>query len=849
MIFGQDDRCHDRGESKKNSGQCVEILAPAGSYESFRAALLAGANAVYAGGPYFGARAYAENFTEQQLLKAIDEAHLHGLRFYLTVNTLIKDQEIPSLYTYLDPLYRNGLDAVIVQDVGVLEAIRTSFPKMDIHASTQMTITGTQGAQFLKECGAIRVVPARELSLDEIRHMKQETGLEVECFVHGALCYCYSGQCLLSSLIGGRSGNRGQCAQPCRLPYSTDGRKGYLLSLKDICTLDLIPELIEAGIDSFKIEGRMKRPEYVAGVTSLYRKYVELYHEAGREKFSVSEKDKEILMDLYNRGGFHTGYYQQRNGRDMISFDRPNHAGVQAVKVLAQKGREISGCTLTEIHKGDVLSFPRQGNYTLSDEVRGPKDMKCGMPFGYTFGEDYEKNSSVKLYSPKGVCLKKNHILYRTKNERLLADLQTACSGKIQEKIYGFLSLVSGKPAELTVCMGGISAQAYSESPVEKAKKSPLDETHVRKQIEKTGNTEFVFEKLEIELEEGVFLPMQQVNELRRRTLEMLRQKICGQFHRKSLPSGPSIYVGTFPAKENRLTQNTGTERTDFSILAGTMEQLEEICMFPGISRLYIDSGMFGDHLTEDFRKKLGDKIQRIQECGVEVFLAMPHILRNESIGRFEELTEYASAFRFQGMLLRNYESYGMWKSKTNDRKVGDKKQGELEKNVILDQNLYVMNRFAKEFWIRQGIQEFTVPAELNRQEILKLGAGQMEMPIYGYLPVMVTAQCIINTVEGCHREKTIRTLTDRYQNNFYVENRCEDCYNIIYNSVPLCLFGEKEALGEIHPLRFRLQFTVEDRSETHRVLQEFRHIFLEGGRYNLKPENFTRGHFRRGVL
>lgn len=849
MIFEQDHRCRGRGKSKKNSGHCVELLAPAGSYESFRAALLTGADAVYAGGPYFGARAYAENFTKEQLLEAIDEAHLHGLRFYLTVNTLVKDKEIPLLFTYLEPLYRNGLDAVIVQDVGVLEAIRTAFPKMDIHASTQMTITGAEGAKFLQECGAVRVVLARELSLEEIRHIKQETGMEIECFVHGALCYCYSGQCLLSSLIGGRSGNRGQCAQPCRLPYAVDGKRGHLLSLKDICTLELIPDLIEAGIDSFKMEGRMKSPEYVAGVTSMYRKYIELYQEKGRERFTVSEKDKEILMDLYNRGGFHTGYYLQRNGKDMVSVDRPNHAGVPAVKVFSQKGREISGCTLTEIHKGDVLSFPQQGNDTLSDEVRGPKDAKCGMPFGYTFGKDYEKKSSVKLFAPKGIRLKKDHILYRTKNERLLADLQTLCSGKIQEKVYGFLSLVSGKPAKLTVCMGEISVQACSEGLVEKAEKSPLDETRVRKQMEKTGNTEFVFEKLEIELEEGVFLPMQQMNELRRRTLEMLRQKICGQFRREFVLSKTPVYKEQLSSMGKEQPQNTGTGRMDFSILAGTIEQLEEICTFPEISRIYIDSGIFWDSPTKNFRKELEERIQQMRERGTEMYLAMPHILRNESIGRFEELIEYAFALRFHGILLRNFESYGLWKSKVKKRKAGSKKPEGLEKNVILDQNLYVMNRFAKEFWIQQGVHEFTVPAELNRQEILKLKAEQMELLIYGYLPVMVTAQCIVNTVEGCRRRKAVRTLADRYQNNFYVENRCEDCYNIVYNSVPLCLFDEKEALEEIHPSRLRLQFTVEDRLETRKVLQEFRHIFLEGSRYSLKPENFTRGHFRRGVL
>ena len=306
----------------------VEILAPAGSVESMKAAAAAGADAVYMGGARFGARAYADNPEEEELLRAVDYMHIHGKRIYLTVNTLLKDREMDELYDYLLPYYRQGLDGVIVQDVGVVEYVRTQFPDLPIHASTQMTITGAPGAAFMKEQGIVRVVPARELSLPEIKKIKSETGLEVECFVHGALCYCYSGQCLLSSLLGGRSGNRGQCAQPCRLPYSLEGGKPQtLMSLKDLCAIDMIPELIEAGIDSFKIEGRMKQPDYVYTVVSMYRKYTDLYYENGgekyRDRYNVDEKDREILQGAYRRRGYCDGYYRRRNGKDMISFSRP----------------------------------------------------------------------------------------------------------------------------------------------------------------------------------------------------------------------------------------------------------------------------------------------------------------------------------------------------------------------------------------------------------------------------------------------------------------------------------------------------------------------------------------------
>lgn len=306
----------------------VEILAPAGSYESLMAAISAGADAVYIGGSRFGARAFANNLDEEKMLSAIDYVHLHGRKIYLTVNTLLKDDEIGQLYDYLLPYYKQGLDAVIVQDVGVFDFVKTNFPDLPIHVSTQMTVTNESSARFFKERGAERIVPARELNLDEIREMKDATGLEIECFVHGALCYCYSGQCLLSSMIGGRSGNRGQCAQPCRLPYKVNGSKPQdILSLKDLCTIEMIPELIESGIDSFKIEGRMKQPEYVYTVVSMYRKYVDLYFEKGRKGFAVSKEDLRSLQGIFKRRGYCEGYYKQHNGKNMISLKRPEAEG------------------------------------------------------------------------------------------------------------------------------------------------------------------------------------------------------------------------------------------------------------------------------------------------------------------------------------------------------------------------------------------------------------------------------------------------------------------------------------------------------------------------------------------
>lgn len=314
-------------------GEFVELLAPAGNYDAFLGALNAGADAVYLGGERFGARAYADNFDTAEICRALRAAHFYGKKIYLTVNTLLKERELSELGDYLSPFYEAGLDGVIVQDLGVFRYIRERFPSLPLHVSTQMTVTGKRGAAFLKEQGAVRIVPARELSLREVQAIREETGVEVECFIHGAMCYSYSGQCLFSSILGGRSGNRGRCAQPCRLPYEIyDGKKrlageGYPLSLKDMCTLDYLPALIGAGIDSFKIEGRMKRPEYAAGVTAIYRKYIDLYYREGAAGYQVDPADMERLHGLYIRSEIQTGYYERHNGKEMITLEKPGYLG------------------------------------------------------------------------------------------------------------------------------------------------------------------------------------------------------------------------------------------------------------------------------------------------------------------------------------------------------------------------------------------------------------------------------------------------------------------------------------------------------------------------------------------
>lgn len=802
----------------------IEILAPAGSYSSFRAAVSAGANAVYAGGTRFGARAFADNFTERELLKSIDYAHLHGRKFYLTVNTLLKDCETDVLYDYLEPFYLQGLDAVIVQDIGVLNFVREHFPGMDIHASTQMTVTNTEGALFLQEQGVKRVVPSRELSLEEVRHMARHTKLEIECFVHGALCYCYSGQCLMSSMIGGRSGNRGQCAQPCRLPYAVNDKKEYILSLKDICTVELIPDLIEAGIHSFKIEGRMKKPEYVALVTAVYRKYTDLYLKEGRNGFKVSCDDREMLMDIYNRGGFSQGYYGQHNGRDMLSLKRPGHSGVPALEVISQRGREITGEILTDIYRGDVLDMSCEEENT---------DGKMN----YTFGKPFSKGDTVEILAQKGRRYFKGTILHRIRRPELLEQVKkTYETGTVREPVWGSFWTAPGEPAVLAAGCKDITVTVRTGEKTECAKNSPLDKEQVKKQLMKTGKTEFTFQTLDIAIEEAVFLPMQRLNELRREALEQLAAGICGSYHRKK--SGQINRESGAAAQSSPGTQTAEPQVSDkqemyLSVLAETKEQVQAAFACPEVKRIYLEFCLYNTPSgTAACRKLCREAVKRKKE----IFLAMPHIFRQKTISLFSDGYAALLDMKFDGFLIRNYDSYHFLI-----------RQG-FDKKIILDHNLYVFNRWAKQFWKKQGRISYTAPVELNRAELGILGISQAELVVYGRLPVMVSAQCIEATAAKCTGNPAVLMLTDRYQKEFPVRNYCGSCYNVIYNTAPLFLLDQREEILKLSPSGLRIQFTLEDEESAGKILNMYRDIYCSSLEAHGPDTEFTRGHFKRGI-
>lgn len=697
----------------------VELLAPAGSYEGMTAAVCAGADAVYLGGRLFGARAYADNLDEEQLKRAIDYAHLHRKRLYLTVNTLLKEEELEDkLYGYLKPLYKQGLDAVIVQDIGVLKLVREYFPQLAIHASTQMSLTGVHGAKLMKSMGARRIVTARELSLEEIAEIHDKTDLEIESFVHGALCYCYSGQCLFSSIAGGRSGNRGRCAQPCRLPYQVDGKQRYYLSPKDLCTIGFLPELIKAGVYSLKIEGRMKKPEYTAGVVSVYRKYLDRYLFSGKE-CEIAPEDKKLLFDIYNRGGFTDGYYHRHNGKDMMFF----------------QGRE-----------GET---PDKKELLLKEEL-------------------FDK-------------IRRDYILTEKK-----------------EKLSGTATVRKGSPARLCLEYGGVRAEVLGEM-AEEAKKQPLDEEKIRKQMEKLGNTPFVWETLTVDTDRESFLTVTALNELRRSAVEELTEKFLLPYRREDAR-----------AKSGEEEQDTNKDKKEkpfscrLNVYLEKTQYIDVLLPLDGIDDFYLDSCVFDlPEITEAVKKN--------QKKDRGFYYALPHIFRKAEAQWFDSIYDKLPAAGITGFLVKNYDEIGYLKEKGCGLP------------IRFDYTVYAYNKRTRKAWKDDtGAELFTLPVELNEKELRELAFPDGELIVYGRLPMMVSAQCLRKNTTGCTQKAGLLTITDRYKNEFPVKNQCRFCYNKIYNCKPISLLTNTKEVAKLSPKAVRLDFTTESSKEAAEIASRF---------------------------
>lgn len=698
-----------------------ELLAPAGNLEIFKGVIESGADAVYVGGSMFGARAYANNFTEEELLEAIDFAHLRGVKVYLTVNTLIKNSEFSKLYDYLLVYYKRGLDAVIVQDIGVVKAIHEYFPSMEIHTSTQMTVTGADGVRFLSQFGVTRVVMAREVSLAEMKRIHEETGMELEAFVHGALCYSYSGQCLFSSILGGRSGNRGRCAQPCRLPYTVEGKKDeYILSLKDMCGIKALDKLHDAGVYSLKIEGRMKQLEYACGVVKYYRSYID-------SKKPVSDADYDRIKALGNRCGFTDRYYFDHNGSDMVTYVKPNFV------------------------------------------------------------------SNAAEPSPE----------------------------KRKLSIEGELVLREGEPGSLTVKRGDVTYKASIE-PVSAALKAPLDKKAAIDRINKTGDTDFEFSHIKAQIGENVFVPNGALNKLRRDAISGLCDKLLKKYYRNDARYADMSRLTALPEHVVKSDAAHDEAINDYTTICSCMTraQLDTLIGYDCFDVFYLDFDMY-DRKT--LIQQFADDVKSLTKRNKKVYLMLPTIFRADSSDYFVSIAKELDKVSFEGFVVKNYEELYLTENLFTGKK------------VILDHNMYTFNDVSKSAFFEHGVSGDTVPLELNSREIMHRNNIGSQMIVYGYYPLMTTANCVHKNTKGCDKKQKLIYLKDRYNKSFAVCNNCKECYNTIYNSLPTMLTKNISKLKEAGIRSFRYSFTIETPKQIKAVMDD-------------KVAEYTNGHYKRGV-
>ena len=698
-----------------------ELLAPAGNLEILKGVIESGADAVYVGGSMFGARAYANNFTEEELLEAIDFAHLRGVKVYLTVNTLIKNSELSKLYDYLLVYYKRGLDAVIVQDIGVVKAIHEYFPSMEIHTSTQMTVTGADGVRFLSQFGVTRVVMAREVSLAEMKRIHEETGMELEAFVHGALCYSYSGQCLFSSILGGRSGNRGRCAQPCRLPYTVEGKKDeYILSLKDMCGIKALDKLHDAGVYSLKIEGRMKQLEYACGVVKYYRSYIDSMK-------PVTDADYDRIKALGNRCGFTDRYYFDHNGSDMVTYVKPNFV------------------------------------------------------------------SNAAEPSPE----------------------------KRKLSIEGELVLREGEPGSLTVKRGDVTYKASIE-PVSAALKAPLDKKAAIDRINKTGDTDFEFSHIKAQIGENVFVPNGALNKLRRDAISGLCDKLLKKYYRDDARYTDMSRLTALPEHVVKSDAAHDEAINDYTTICSCMTraQLDTLIGYECFDVFYLDFDMYDRNtLIQQF----ADDVKCLTKRNKKVYLMLPAIFRADSSDYFVTIAKELDKVSFEGFVVKNYEELYLTENLFTDKK------------IILDHNMYTFNDVSKSAFFEHGVSGDTVPLELNSREIMHRNNIGSQMIVYGYYPLMTTANCVHKNTKGCDKKQKLIYLKDRYNKSFAVCNNCKECYNTIYNSLPTMLTKNISKLKEAGIRSFRYSFTIETPKQIKAVMDD-------------KVAEYTNGHYKRGV-
>ncbi|WP_233242592.1 DUF3656 domain-containing U32 family peptidase [Sporanaerobacter acetigenes] len=804
----------------------VELLSPVGNIEALYAAVQNGADAVYLGGKLFNARQYASNFGMEDLKTAVEYAHLRGVRVYVTVNILFSDKEIEEAVDYIKYLYEIDVDGLIVQDLGLSYLIKNVFPQFELHGSTQMTINNLQGVLFLEQMGFKRVVLARELSINEIKYIKERSNIELEGFIHGALCVCYSGQCLMSSIIGGRSGNRGTCAQPCRMPYTLvdienertvfeklEGK--YILSPKDLNTIEDIDKIVDSGLKSLKIEGRMKKPEYVALVVSKYRKALD------RGIDEITKEDKKELLEIFNRG-FTGGYILENFGREFISLDRPNNRGVYLGKVVKVDPKYIYINLEDDLNIGDGIEFTKGKN-----EYVGIMSNISG-----------EKGSTIKIDNLKGI--KNNSLVYKTSNRELLEKTRETFeeNQNIKYPISMDVYIYINKKAVLIIKDENYTISVESEELVEKAQRVSLIEERVRNQLEKLSDEPYYIDNLNIYLEEGSFLPISSLNKLRRQGIDLLNEK------RKNFNHRAKIDESILEERVQEFFRFKNESRDDLnkklSVKVSKIEQFEKLDLNK-LDRIYLG-----------FDDDLENCLNEIKKRGKEAYIYTDKILNEDELkklnGKLEQIYK-----EVDGISVSNLGTLNLVKNN-------------FELNIHGDIGLNVYNSITARALNENRVNSITLSPELTLQqikEICKKGENIYETIGYGYLPLMVTKHCPISLAKGCQNNKNCKYC--KYRTGYGLKDRLGKVFPIvrnesittIYNSVPLMVIEELNNIYDsgVNMIRIDYTFEEDDIYSIQEAFYEYIHgnlnerdleMFLD---FHRKNTGLTRGHYFRGVL
>ena len=725
----------------------IELLSPVGDFECLKAAVQNGANAVYFGSNLFSARAFAKNFDKDELEQAINYAKLRSVKTHLTLNTLIKDEEFEEAFNVAKTAYKFGIDAIIVQDLGLAINLIKSFPDLEIHASTQMTTSNLEGVKRLQDLGFKRVVLSRECSISEIEHICKNSKIDIEVFTHGALCISYSGQCLFSSMVGGRSGNRGACAQPCRLPYSLFSEdkvldKGYLLSPRDLCSLENLPKLISAGVSSLKIEGRMKSPTYVATVTRIYRKYIDLAYKFLNNvvsKYEIDENDKKELMQVFNRGEFSTGHLLDSPNKKLIYPQKPNNMGITLGKVL--KFNPNKGLITVKLEDkvaiGDGISFENESTkYTISELMNKNINIKSGLT-----------GNTVTFGRMKGNIKPGDKIFKLTDKALSTETLKSFSKENVKTYLSCNLEIHSSKKISVTVKSLNFNLGVnfeYDYIP-DIAKNSPITQEKIISQFNKTLNTCFEFSKINIDLDDSVFIPTSILNDIRRTAISLIEEKIINSFKRESnclITKIESNSEAVIKHPEKALLLNILNTDYDYSKLKH-------------FDRIYIPLKYFSD--------KYFDKILRVLENKSKIYIYMPVVVKDRYLPTIKKYVENAlNKFNISGAVVSEMSSISLFKN--------------IE--IIANYNFNIFNSYTSSEIQKLGFSNITLSPELDESELSNISATNKEVIVYGKIPLMTMSYCLLGKSNRCYKECKHLCLEN---NNYYLNDR----YNFKFRIIP----------------------------------------------------------------